>query len=300
MVEEPGTKMKPVVAIIGRPNVGKSTLINRIIGEERLMALDHPGTTRDAIDVETEWKGRDLVMVDTAGIRRRGKVSEMVEKFTALKSLEAIERSRVTILMVDATDGIVDQDSHLLGQILRAGKAFIVAVNKWDGLSHDQRDQAMKSVERKLSFVPYVVVRKISALHGSGLTGLMDEVFKASESASIDVTSNKLTYILQQATQHHQPPMSQGRTAKLRFAHLGGHDPIRIIIHGRKTKSIPESYKRYLANHFRTELKLTATPLALIFKETENPFEGKKKDLSDAHMKRKMRKTAKNKKKFSN
>ncbi|MGV6853338.1 MAG: ribosome biogenesis GTPase Der [bacterium] len=277
------------VAVIGRPNVGKSTLINRILGEERLMALDHPGTTRDAIDVDAEWKGNQLTMVDTAGVRRRGRVSEMVEKFTALKSLEAIERARVSILVVDATEGIVDQDSHLLGQILRAGKAFIVAVNKWDDLTHDQRAQTLKTIDRKLSFVPYVVVCKISALHGSGLTELMNEVFKASEAASLQVSANKISSILEKAMIHHQPPMSQGRTAKLRYAHLGGHDPLKIIIHGSRTKTLPESYRRFLANHFRNELKLTAMPLVLEFRDSANPFEGKKNKLTGRQIKKKQR-----------
>ncbi len=277
------------VAIIGRPNVGKSTLVNRLLGEERVLAFDMPGTTRDTIEIPLERDGKQYVLIDTAGVRRRSKVDDAVEKFSVIKALQAIERADVVVVMMDATEGVVDQDSTLLGYVLDSARPLLIALNKWDGLDRDERDYAMATLDRKLTFVAYAERLTIAAKHGSGLGELMDAVDKAWECASQDISSSKLSNILNRAVEAHQPPMVQGRTAKLRYAHLGGHKPLRIVLHGSRTGTLPDAYKRYLANVFRHQLKLVGTPIRLDFRDGDNPFKGKKNKLTSRQLAKRKR-----------
>ncbi len=268
------------VAVIGRPNVGKSTLVNRLLGEERVLAFDLPGTTRDTIEVPWQRDGNDYVLIDTAGVRRRSKVDDVVEKFSVIKALQAIEQADVVIVLMDASEGVVDQDTTLLGYVLESGRPLLIALNKWDGLASDDKDFALATLDRKLTFVAYAERITISALHGSGLGELVQAIDKAAESANLEVSSSRLTAILERAFEAHQPPMVQGRTAKLRYAHLGGHKPLRIVVHGSRVKTLPDSYKRYLANVFRTRLALVGTPIRLDFRDGDNPFKDKKNKLT--------------------
>ena len=276
--EKPGSGTR--IAIIGRPNVGKSTLVNRLLGEERVLAYDQPGTTRDTVHIPWNHDGRDYVLIDTAGVRRRSKVHDAVEKFSVIKAMQAIQHASVSVVMIDATEGVVDQDSTILGYALDSGRALVVAVNKWDGLSSEARSRTRASLDRKLKFVSYAKIVYISALHGSGLGELMDSVEQAYESATMDVGSARMTQILERAVERHQPPMVQGRTAKMRYAHLGGQNPLRVVIHGSRGKTIPEAYRRYLANYFREQLSLIGTPLRLEFRDGTNPYSGRKNILT--------------------
>ncbi|HQU15027.1 MAG: ribosome biogenesis GTPase Der [Chromatiales bacterium 21-64-14] len=260
------------VAVVGRPNAGKSTLVNRLLGEERVVTFDLPGTTRDSVFIPFERAGRRYTLIDTAGLRRRGRVTEMVEKFSAVKTLQAIERAHVVILVVDAREGIGHQDAALLGFILEGGRALVVAVNKWDGLSQDQRDRARRELDLKLSFVDYAPVRLISALHGTGVGDLFDSVGRVYDAATRKLSTPQLTRILEKAVRAHTPPLVNGRVAKLRYAHPGGVNPPTVVIHGTRTRHLPETYRRYLANTFRVALELEGTPVRLEFREGENPY----------------------------
>lgn len=269
------------IAFIGRPNVGKSTLINRILGEERVIAFDQPGTTRDSIFIPFERDGKRYTLIDTAGVRRRSRVDETIEKFSIIKTLEAIERAHVVVMLVDAHDAITDQDAHLLGLALEAGRALIVAVNKWDGLESDQRDWIKQQLEVKLPFVlDFAEVFFISALHGSNVGLLYAAVQRAYASAMLKVPTSRLTRILEMAVQQHQPPLTRGHRIKLRYAHQGGSNPFRLIIHGNRTEYVPDSYTRYLTNYFRQTLKLTGTQVRIEYKTGENPYEGKRNTLT--------------------
>ena len=268
------------IAFVGRPNVGKSTLINRILGEERVIAFDQPGTTRDSIFIPFERDGQQYTLIDTAGVRRRSRVDETIEKFSIIKTLDAIQRAHVVVMLVDAHDVIADQDAHLLGLVLEAGKALVLAVNKWDGLESDQRDWIKQQLEVKLPFIEFAETYFISALHGSNVGLLYAAVQRAYNSAMMKVPTSRLTRILEMAIQQHQPPLTKGFRIKLRYAHQGGSNPFRIIIHGNRTEYVPESYTRYLANYFRQTLKLTGTQLRIEYKAGENPFEGKRNTLT--------------------
>lgn len=270
------------IAVVGRPNVGKSTLINRLLGEERVLAFDMPGTTRDAISIPWERQGHDeeYILIDTAGVRRRSKVTEAVEKFSIIKALQAIERSDVVIMLLAADEGVVEQDATLLGHILRAGRPMVIAVNKWDGLDTDTRKQTIESLDRRLRFIPFVKRIMISALHGSGLGEMLSAMDQAYTASQLDASTNQLTEILLHAFESHQPPLVRGKTPKLRYAHLGGNHPLRIVIHGSRVDDLPEAYRRYLMNTFRERLKLVGTPIKLDFRSGNNPFEGKKNTLS--------------------
>lgn len=268
------------LAIVGRPNVGKSTLVNRILGEERVMAFDLPGTTRDSIAIFTEYRGVKYELIDTAGVRRRSRVTEVIEKFSIIKALQAIDRAHVVVLMLDATEGITDQDTTLLGHILGRGRAMVIALNKWDGMDEYTREQVLSEMDRRLQFVPWARQIRLSALHGSGLKELIKAVNEAWRSATIDMPTPELTRVLQKAFEAHQPAMSQGRTSRLRFAHAGGNLPPRIIIHGNRTDAIQPSYKRYLENVFIRHFKLRGTPLQIEFRSGDNPFKDKKNILS--------------------
>jgi len=268
------------LAIIGRPNVGKSTLVNRLLGEERVMAFDQPGTTRDSISVQLERDGQKYELIDTAGVRRRSKISEVVEKFSTIKALQAIDRAHVVILMLDASEGLTDQDTTLLGHVLNQGRALVIALNKWDGLDADHRKWVQRELDRKLTYVNWAQRVMISALHGSGLQELMNAVQVAWKSASRDFGTPELTRVLKAAFDAHQPPMKQGRTAKLRYAHSGGKFPPRIIIHGSRTDTIPDAYRRYLVNRFIKHYKLKGTPVFLSFRDSDNPYKDRKNILS--------------------
>lgn len=277
------------VAVVGRPNVGKSTLVNRLLGEERVVTFDQPGTTRDAIAIPFEREGEPYVLIDTAGVRRRGRVVEAIEKFSVIKTLQAIDQSNVVIAVLDAREGITDQDASLLGLILESGRALVVAINKWDNLSGEQRDRVRRDAERKLAFLDFVDQHFISALHGTGIGTMFRSVRQAYRSAMLEMKTPALTRILEQAVVQHQPPMVHGRRIKLRYAHQGGKNPPRIVIHGNQTAQVPEGYRRYLVNTFRAALRITGTPLAVEFKTGENPFKGKKNVLTPRQQKRRQR-----------
>jgi GTP-binding protein len=268
------------LAIVGRPNVGKSTLVNRLLGEERVLAFDQPGTTRDTIRVELERDGQKYELIDTAGVRRRSKISGVVEKFSTIKALQAIDRAHVVVLMLDASEGLTDQDTTLLGHVLNQGRALVIALNKWDGLDADHRKRVRSELDRKLTYVNWAQRVTISALHGSGLQELMNAVQVAWNSARRDFSTPELTRVLKAAFDAHQPPMKQGRTAKLRYAHSGGKLPPRIIIHGSRTDTIPDAYRRYLVNRFIKHYKLKGTPVFLGFRDSDNPYKDRKNILS--------------------
>ncbi|USZ15061.1 ribosome biogenesis GTPase Der [Moraxella sp. FZFQ2102] len=264
------------LAIIGRPNVGKSTLVNRLLGEERVVVFDMPGTTRDSIYIPFEREGRNYVLIDTAGVRRRGRIDEKVEKFSVVKTLQAIKDANVVVVVIDAKEGIVDQDLHMLGYALDAGRAIVVAINKWDGLTQEQKDIVKIEIDRRFNFVPWVKIHLISALYGNGVGNLYPSIHKAYDASMFKVSTNQLTRILEDAVANHPPPMVSGRRIKLRYAHLGGHNPPVIVIHGNQTSALPKSYQRYLENVYRNVFKLEGTPLHVEFKQNANPYEGKK------------------------
>ncbi|OOZ42200.1 ribosome biogenesis GTPase Der [Solemya pervernicosa gill symbiont] len=265
------------IAVVGRPNVGKSTLVNRILGEERVLAYDMPGTTRDSIFIPFERDDERYVLIDTAGVRRKAKVKETIEKFSAIKALQAINEANVVILVLDAHEEISDQDAWLAGHAVDSGRAMVVAVNKWDGLASDERDWIKRELERKLMFLDFADTHFISALHGSGVGNLFDSIQDAYESATRKLNTPDLTRILEDAVSAHQPPLVKGRRIKLRYAHQGGQNPPLIVVHGNQTAAVPDSYQRYLMNKFRKILKLKGTPIRVDFKSGENPFKDKKK-----------------------
>ncbi|RKF15522.1 ribosome biogenesis GTPase Der [Alginatibacterium sediminis] len=279
------------LGIVGRPNVGKSTLTNRILGEERVVVYDMPGTTRDSIYIPMQREDQDYVLIDTAGVRRRGKVTEAVEKFSVIKTLKAIEDANVVLLVLDAKSGISDQDLSLLGFILNAGRALVIAVNKWDGLDQDTKDTIKSELDRRLGFIDFARVHFISALHGTGVGHLYESVQEAYKSATTRTSTSMLTRIMQMAQEDHQPPLVQGRRVKLRYAHAGGYNPPRIVIHGNQVLSLPDSYKRYLMNYFRRSLKTMGTPIRIEFKEGTNPFSDKVKKLSLSQQRQRKRLT---------
>ncbi len=277
------------ISVIGRPNVGKSTLINRMLGEERMLTYDQPGTTRDSITVPFERLGKKYELVDTAGVRRRSQLEDPLEKSSVIKSLQALDSSDVIIAVIDASEALTDQDLHLLGLTMDSGKPLIIAVNKWDHLSKDQRDQIKNQLDRKLAFIDYAVIHFISALHGSGVGKLFGTIDKIGRNITIQIKSSRVTEILEAAVTAHAPPLAKGRRIKLRYAHVGGHSPLRIIVHGNQTASVPANYERYLSNYFRERLRLVGTPVMIEFKHSENPFKGKKNELSGRQIKKRRR-----------
>ena len=277
------------IAFIGRPNVGKSTLVNRLLGEERMIASDVPGTTRDSIAVDLTRDGRDYRLIDTAGLRRRAKVEEAVEKFSAFKTLQAIETCQVAVVMLDAGEGVTEQDATVLGLVLNAGRALVVAVNKWDGQDKYTRDQAMSMLERKLSFCEWAERITISAKHGTGMRELFKAIHRAHASATHQFSTAETTKALAIAIESFPPPVVRGHAAKMKFAHPGGANPPTFIVHGNRLKSLSESYRRYLENFFRKRFKLVGTPIKFVFKEGENPYEGKKNVLTERQVKAKRR-----------
>ncbi|MBQ0833816.1 ribosome biogenesis GTPase Der [Marinobacter sp.] len=260
------------IGIVGRPNVGKSTLVNRMLGEERVIVYDMPGTTRDSVYIPYERHDKQYTLIDTAGVRRRKNVNETVEKFSIIKTLKAIDDAHVVILVIDAREGLVDQDLHLIGFVLDAGRSLVVAVNKWDGMDPEDRAKVKEQVKRRLEFLDYADKHYISALHGSGVGVMYESVEACYESAMAKWPTNRLTTILEDAISQHQPPLVRGRRIKLRYAHQGGSNPPVIVVHGNQTAALPGSYKRYLENTFRKVLKVTGSPIRFEFRSSENPF----------------------------
>jgi GTP-binding protein len=277
------------IAFVGRPNVGKSTLVNRLLGEERMIASDVPGTTRDSIAVDLERDGRKYRLIDTAGLRRKSKVEEAVEKFSIVKTLQSIEEAQVAVIMLDASEGVTEQDASVLGAVLDAGRALVVAINKWDGLTTYQREQTEGLLHRKLAFVDWAEAVRISALHGSGLRELFKAIHRAHASATHEFSTAEVTRALEAAYAANPPPTVRGHVAKLRFGHPGGENPPTFIVHGNRLRTLSDTYKRYLENFFRKRFKLVGTPVRFVFKEGENPYKGRKNELSDRQVARKRR-----------
>ncbi|GAB1596143.1 ribosome biogenesis GTPase Der [Lysobacter claricitrinus] len=277
------------VAFIGRPNVGKSTLVNRVLGEERMIASEVPGTTRDSVSIDMERDGRLYRLIDTAGLRRRSRVDEAVEKFSAFKTLAAIEQCQVAVVLLDASEGITDQDATVLGYALDAGRALVIALNKWDGLTDYQREQALTVLSRKLGFVEWAESVRISAKHGTGMRELFAAVHRAHASATRQFSTSEVTQAVEIAYETNPPPVVRGHVAKMRFAHPGASNPPTFIIHGTRLRTISDTYRRYLENFFRKRFKLVGTPVRFIFREGSNPYEGKKNPLSERQVAKKRR-----------
>ncbi len=277
------------VAVVGRPNVGKSTLVNRLLGEERVLVYDMPGTTRDSVFIPFDKDGECYTLIDTAGVRRRSQVREAIEKFSVIKTLQAIEAANVVIMVVDAREGITEQDATLVGHVLEAGRAMVLAVNKWDGLEPAQKEQVKRLLDVKLAFLDFARTHYISALHGSGVGLLLESVRKAYDAATRKLATPMLNEILQDAVAAHAPPMVRGRRIKLRYAHQGGQNPPIIVIHGNQTERVPDAYRRYLVNVFRRELDLHGTPVRIEFRSGENPYEGRRNTLTPRQIARRRR-----------
>lgn len=268
------------IAVVGRPNVGKSTLVNRILGDERMITFDQPGTTRDAIDTDFERHGRPYTIIDTAGLRRKSRASGVAEKFSAVQTLRALERAHVVIAVIDARDSITEQDMTLLGLVLDSGRSLVIAINKWDAVDQDQKDQVMRDLDRRLRFLPYAEIRRVSALHGSGVGDLFRPVDAAHAAASAEHRTNELSRLLAAAVAAHPPPLVRGRRIKLRYAHMGGRNPPTIVVHGNQVGDLPGSYQRYLENYFREALDLVGTPIRIELRQGDNPYAGRRNKLS--------------------
>lgn len=277
------------IAVVGRPNVGKSTLANRLLGEDRLVVFDEPGTTRDSVAVPFERNDRQYLLIDTAGIRRKSKVHETFEKFSVVKALQAIERAQVIIAVMDAREGITEQDVSLLGLVLERGRALVVVTNKWDGLSAADRKHVRDELDRRLPFLDFAERITISALHGTAVGDLLPAVERAYAAATRDLSTTELTRELEAAVTEHPPPLVRGRRIRLRYAHQGGRNPPLIVIHGNQTDKVPEAYRRYLINRFRKVFKLKGTPVRLSFKTSDNPFKGKRNKLTPRQQRRRQR-----------
>ncbi|MEM8684455.1 MAG: ribosome biogenesis GTPase Der, partial [Pseudomonadota bacterium] len=272
---------KPLrLAVVGRPNVGKSTLSNRLLGEERFVVYDQPGTTRDSVAVPFERHDRHYLLIDTAGIRRRARVHEVIEKFSIVKALQAIERAQVVVAVLDGQEGVTEQDVSLLGLVLERGRALVVVVNKWDGLSPEERKKIRDDLERRLPFLDFAERMTISALHGTAVGDVLPAVERAFSAAMRDMSTTELSRELEAAVAAHPPPLVRGRRIRLRYAHQGGRNPPVIVIHGNQTDRLPESYRRYLVNRFRKAFKLKGTPVRLSVKTSDNPFKGKRNTLT--------------------
>ena len=285
------------VAIIGRPNVGKSTLLNRIAGEDRVLTSATPGTTRDSITVLHQRRHLDYLITDTAGIRRRSRVTDRIEKFSVIKSLKAIETCHIVILVTNAREAISDQDQTLLGMINQAGKALIIAVNKWDGLSQQQKSALRRQLDRKTGFIDYACIHYISALHGSGTGKLFDSIDRIARSWQRDFSASAITAMLHDALTANPPPRVRGRRIRLKYAHMGGYDPVRIIIHGNQTRDTPAHYRRYLAGYFRKKMELTGTPVFIEFRHGDNPYKGSRNTLNRRQLLKRRRMIAHSRKK---
>ena len=289
-------KESTTISILGKPNVGKSTLINKIIGEERLLTFDRPGTTRDSIEIKIERNGKNFILIDTAGVRRKNKVNDSVEKFSILKSFEAIESANIIILLIDGKEGVTEQDGTLLGMIQDSGKSIIIAINKMDEIDDLEKDRIKSELCRKFSFIDYAQYHYISALDGIGINSLFKKIAAINKSKNTNFTTSHLTEMLQNAVLKHPPKIINGRRIKLRYMHLGSTNPIRLIIHGNQTKGVPESYKKYLSKMLRKKMNLLGTPVLIELKNSENPFKGKKNILSKRQINKRRRLIRYNKK----
>ena len=287
--EADGGRRAVRIAIIGRPNAGKSTLVNRLLGEERVITDDAPGTTRDSVFVPFERGGRHFVLIDTAGLRRRSRVSDVIEKLSAIKALQAIEAANVAILVLDAGEGVSEQDARLLGYLLDAGRALVIALNKWDHLDPEKRTAARDAVSRRLGFIDFSAVHAISALRGEGLGAVMRSVEEAWAAATTRMSAGDLTRTVQDATTRHPPPVVRGRRIKLRYAHQGGINPPIVVIHGNSAEEVPEPYARYLARAVRTRFGLRGTPLRIEFRSGENPYAGRRNRLTPRQVRHRKR-----------
>ena len=277
----------PKVAMIGRPNVGKSTLVNRLLREDRVLAFDMPGTTRDSISLPMTWDDQPYTLIDTAGVRKRAKIGEGIEKFSILKTIESIELAEVCALLIDAQEGITDQDLHLLGLIAYKAKPVVLVINKWDNLDEEHRSYVKEKLHLKMQAFEWVPLLYISALHGSGLRVLMERIDLLMERANQELTANQLTNVLNEAYRAHQPPLVQGLSSQLKYAHSGGLHPMRIVIHGKRTTKLPMAYKRYLENTFRKAFDLKGVPIVLKFSDAKNPYKDKKNPGKEFPSKRK-------------
>jgi len=277
------------IAVIGRPNVGKSTLINRLVGEERVAVFDLPGTTRDAISVPFKKHDQDYLLIDTAGVRRRAKVADAHEKFSIIKTIQAIEMTHLVICVIDAHEGLVDQDLHMLTMALNAGRSVVLAVNKWDGLSDDQKQIVKTQLDRRLTFAPYIGIQMISALHGTGVGHLFEWLAQAFRGAQCKTSPAKLTEMIQAAVEAHAPPAVRGRRIKLRYAHWAGIFPPTLVLHGNQLKSLPPTYLRYIENYVREQLGIRGTPIKIELRVGHNPYAGKKNQLNDRQLQRRKR-----------
>lgn len=286
---EPAADEPARLAVIGRPNVGKSTLINRLVGEDRLVTSPAPGTTRDSIVVPCEREGYRFLLIDTAGIRRRSRVDAGVEKFSVVQSLKAIDDASVAIVLIDAREGVTDQDLHLIGIAAERGRALVIGINKWDGMSLTARRRVESEVDRQLEFVAFAERRYISALHGSGIAELVESAMQAYDSAGREIPTPRLNELLNQATTAHPPPVVRGRRIRLRYAHQGGRYPPLIVIHGTQAERVPARYRRYLENTFRKALKLVGTPVRVEFRSGDNPFAGRRNRLTPRQQRRRQR-----------
>lgn len=273
--EEVEETKHPKFAVVGRPNVGKSTLVNAILGEERVIAFDAPGTTRDSIHIEFERNGGNYTIIDTAGVRRRGKVNDAIEKFSVIKTMQAIEDANVAVLVLDATQDVSDQDAKLAAFVLETGRALVVAVNKWDAAEQEQKDRIKREIARKMAFLDFAKFHYISALEGNGVSDLFASIDQAYAAAMIKIATPKLTRALQLALERQQPPLSGRIRPKMRYAHQGGSNPPVVVVHGNALEHVPASYWRYLEHTFMKMFKLQGTPLRVQYKQSENPFEAK-------------------------
>ena len=277
------------IAVVGRPNVGKSTLVNRLLGEERVIVFDQAGTTRDSVYIPYERDERHYTLIDTAGVRRRKNIKEAVEKFSIIKTLQAVRDAHVVVLVIDAREGVTEQDMHMLSFVIDTGRSLVIALNKWDGMKGDEKERVKEQIQRKLEFADFARFHFISALHGSGVGNMYDSVEEAYECAMAKWSTSKLTRLLEDIVADHQPPMVKGRRIKLRYAHQGGSNPPIIVIHGNQTDSLPGSYKRYLENKFIKVLAIKGTPIRFEFNSGANPFEGKQNILSQRQLAKKER-----------
>ena len=287
--EQPGEDKSLRIAVIGRPNVGKSTLINRLIGEERLVVYDQPGTTRDSVAVPFERDDRKYLLIDTAGVRRKARVHETVEKFSIVKAIQAMERAQVVVAVLDASEGVTEQDVSLIGLAVERGRALVVVANKWDGLSTDQRRRLKQDLDRRLPFLDFAERMTISALHGTGVGDVLPATERAYRAATSDLSTKALTRELEAAVAAHAPPLVRGRRIRLRYAHQGGRNPPVIVIHGNQTERLPDAYRRYLINRFRKAFRLRGTPVRLQFKTSDNPYKGKRNKLTPRQERRRKR-----------
>lgn len=277
------------VAIIGRPNVGKSTLINRMLGETRVVVYDEPGTTRDSVYIPLVREDREYILIDTAGVRKRGRITDVVEKFSIVKTLKAVAEANVVIMLIDSSENLTEQDMHLLRHTQDSGKSLIIACNKWDGLDEEQKEKVISDLDRRLDFVSYAKRFFISAKHGTNVGHLWKNIIACFDSVVKNIPTAKLTDYLEEAVRTHQPPLVNGRRIKLRYAHLGSNYPFVIVIHGKQTDAVPPHYKRFLIKFFQDKLKLVGTPILLNFKTDDNPYEGIRNTLTPRQMHKRQR-----------